>query len=98
MSSEAGAPVTAFRFVVRGRVQGVGFRWWTQRQAQELGLSGTVRNRSDGAVEVLARGPADAVEALRTRLDGGPPSAHVELVESSPWEIAGDTPSGFSIL
>lgn len=49
---------------VRGRVQGVGFRWWTRARALELGLVGHARNMPDGRVEVLAQGPREAVEQL----------------------------------
>ena len=72
-------PEAAFR--VTGRVQGVGFRWWTRLQARELGISGTVKNASDGSVEVQARGEAAALDELRRRLSSGPPSAHVDSVE-----------------
>jgi len=50
---------------VRGRVQGVGFRWWTRAQALELGLIGFARNLTDGRVEICAQGPAGAIERLR---------------------------------
>ncbi len=53
--------VTVF---VRGRVQGVGFRWWTRAVAKELGLAGHARNLDDGRVEVVAQGPARAVDEL----------------------------------
>ena len=56
--------------VVRGRVQGVGFRWWTQSQAEELGLSGYARNLADGGVEVVAEGSRVDVERLLERLEG----------------------------
>ena len=49
---------------VRGRVQGVGFRWWTRARALELGLVGHARNMADGRVEVLAQGSPEAVQAL----------------------------------
>ena len=65
------------RFVVRGRVQGVGFRWFVMRRARELGVSGHVRNLDDGSVDVLADGPADALERLAASLAVGPPAAHV---------------------
>ena len=62
---------------VRGRVQGVGFRYSLQRQAQRLGLAGWVRNRLDGSVEAAVYGPADAVEKLVQWAHRGPPSARV---------------------
>lgn len=67
--------------ILRGRVQGVGFRWWTREQAQTFGLRGTVRNRADGAVEVHAAGPADRIGQFRERLEEGPPTAGVSSVE-----------------
>lgn len=88
-------PEAAFR--VSGRVQGVGFRWWTRLQARELDLQGTVRNTADGSVEVHARGEAAALDELRRRLASGPPGAHVEAVEPITVDLdsAGD---GFQIL
>ena len=68
-------------FSVRGRVQGVGFRWWTQRMGSELGLGGAVWNRPDGAVEVHVIGPGDAVEAFATELSRGPQAAQVDGLE-----------------
>lgn len=64
-----------------GRVQGVGFRWWTRSQAVRLGITGTVRNCEDGTVEVHARGSAEAVSELRHLLSVGPPGARVSRVE-----------------
>ena len=66
---------------VRGRVQGVGFRWFVRERARALGLTGWVRNRQDGAVEVLAVGNDDALETLRNLLRRGPSGAHVSEVE-----------------
>ena len=76
--------LTAVRFVVRGRVQGVGFRWWTRSTASRLGLRGHVRNLADGSVEVVAAGTDDALEALRSALREGPPTAKVQSVEETP--------------
>lgn len=67
-------------FRVTGRVQGVGFRWWTARTARELGLGGHVRNLPDGSVEVHAAGSAEAVAALERALHSGPPAARVDGV------------------
>jgi acylphosphatase len=57
---------------VRGRVQGVGFRWWTRARALELGIVGRATNLPDGRVEVVAEGSRTAVEALGRLLDGPP--------------------------
>ncbi|HEX8943922.1 MAG TPA: acylphosphatase [Gemmatimonadaceae bacterium] len=67
--------------VVRGRVQGVGFRWFVREAARELGLSGWVRNRPDGAVEVAAEGASVMLARLRAELGEGPPGAHVTSVD-----------------
>lgn len=83
-------------FRVHGRVQGVGFRWWTWRRASELGLRGAVRNLPDGTVEVLAAGPADAVERLRALLYDGPPAAEVVRVEDGE-PPGGSLPASFEI-
>src|SRR5271170_6675346 len=73
--------VEARRFVVRGRVQGVGFRWFVEREAQILQIAGWVRNNSDGSVEVLARGTREQLAGLRSRLQQGPRAARVDRVE-----------------
>ncbi|HEX2552837.1 MAG TPA: acylphosphatase [Microvirga sp.] len=72
--------------VIRGRVQGVGFRAWTQHQAQLRGLEGWVRNRRDGAVEALLSGPGDAVDAMLDACRQGPRTGHVEDVAVSPGD------------
>lgn len=59
---------------VRGRVQGVGFRWWTRARALELGLAGFANNMSDGRVEICAQGPAEALERLRELVEEEPSS------------------------
>ncbi len=69
------------KYIVRGRVQGVGFRYFVQDEAQKLGLIGWVRNNSDGAVEVLAVGSAEQLVALHGRLRSGPRAARVDDVE-----------------
>lgn len=61
---------------VRGRVQGVGFRWWTRARALELGLVGHARNTSDGRVEVVAQGPRGAVARLVDLLGEQPSTMH----------------------
>lgn len=77
------------RFVVTGRVQGVGFRWFVRAEARPLELVGWVRNRPDGAVEGLAEGRDDAIDALIACLEVGPPSAIVTNVDIS--EISDQT-------
>ena len=67
--------------LVRGRVQGVGFRWFVRETARELGLAGWVRNRPDGVVEVAAEGSAATLERLREQLRNGPPGAVVTSVD-----------------
>lgn len=69
---------------IRGRVQGVGFRYWTMREAIRLGVTGWVRNRRDGSVEALFAGPADVVADMMARCQKGPESAHVDAVEDQP--------------
>ena len=71
----------ARRFLVRGRVQGVGFRWFVEREAHLLGIAGWVRNNVDGSVEVLAMGSRDQLLGLRSRLREGPRAARVDDVE-----------------
>jgi acylphosphatase len=75
--------VTARRFVVRGRVQGVGFRWFVEHEAHALGIAGWVRNNFDGSVEVLAMGTREQLSSLRLRLQQGPRAARVDVVEES---------------
>jgi acylphosphatase len=76
----------ARRYVVRGRVQGVGFRWFVDYEARQLGLAGWVRNNIDGTVEVLAMGSSEQHAALRNRLQEGPRAARVDEVKESPAE------------
>jgi acylphosphatase len=80
---------TSYRFVVSGRVQGVGFRDATRRRAERLGVCGWVMNRPDGAVEGLACGTSDSLTRFRIWLSDGPPLARV--MELS-WEAAPTTP------
>jgi acylphosphatase len=75
--------VQARRFIVRGRVQGVGFRWFVEREAHILGIAGWVRNNADSSVEVLAMGTRDQLAGLRSRLREGPRAARVDNVEES---------------
>jgi len=68
---------------ISGRVQGVGFRWWTVKVATELGIAGSVRNAPDGTVAVHAAGPRSAVEAFERALRVGPPAARVDGVHAA---------------
>ena len=68
---------------ITGRVQGVFFRSWTRDQARELGVSGWVRNASDGSVEAHLEGALDSVEQMIERMRSGPPSARVEDLKIS---------------
>ena len=76
-------PVQARRYLVRGRVQGVGFRWFVEREAHTLGVAGWVRNNHDGSVEILAQGTRDQLSGLHSRLREGPRAARVDSVEVS---------------
>ncbi len=67
---------------VSGRVQGVGFRWWTRRLAESLGVVGTVRNLPNGDVEVRAAGTEVALSSLESGLRRGPPLARVERLDT----------------
>jgi acylphosphatase len=77
----------ARRWRVRGRVQGVGFRYFTQRVAAELGLGGYVRNLDDGRVEVYAVGPEEKLSELAGRLHHGPRWAEVDGVDEQEAEV-----------
>ncbi len=79
------------RVRIRGRVQGVWYRGWMVKQAQARGLSGWVRNRSDGSVEAVVAGPEDLVDDMVRVLWEGPPAARVDAVDSRP---ADETPTG----
>ena len=71
----------ACRFLVRGRVQGVGYRYSVLREAEALGITGYARNRNDASVEVVGEGSAESLEALAGRLAEGPAFAAVQSVE-----------------
>jgi acylphosphatase len=80
------AEITARRFIVRGRVQGVGFRWFVEHEAHILGIAGWVRNNSDSSVEVLAMGTPEQMAGLKSRLREGPRAARVDDVQESEAE------------
>ena len=79
--SSSDKDISASRFIVRGRVQGVGFRWFVAREAHALGVAGWVRNNADGSVEVMAQGTSQQLSALKSKLRQGPRAARVDDVE-----------------
>jgi acylphosphatase len=83
MTSAEKTSVHARRFLVRGRVQGVGFRWFVEREAFLLQIAGWVRNNPDGTVEVLAQGTRAQLAGLHSRLREGPRAARIDDVEVS---------------
>jgi acylphosphatase len=85
------------RVVVRGDVQGVFFRDSTREEAEARGVSGSVTNRSDGAVEAVFEGPPDAVEAMVTFCREGPSRAEVEDVEVTEEQPEGSG-GGFAVI
>jgi len=91
-SSTTEPPVQARRFLVRGRVQGVGFRWFVEREAHLLQITGWVRNNPDGTVEVLAMGTGHQLSGLKSRLREGPRAARVDDVD----EVEADPVKGLN--
>ena len=83
---------------VTGRVQGVGFRWWTRSQATRLGVTGTVRNMPDGAVVVHARGTEEQLASLHVELGKGPFGSCVASVEALPFADDGLRDGEFVIV
>ena len=86
--------MTGRRIRVFGRVQGVFFRNWTIGEAEALAITGWVRNRTDGSVEIAAFGDEAAVDAFVSRCRQGPGAARVDRVEVEPMD--GEPPEGFS--
>ena len=78
--------MSAARFLVSGKVQGVFFRASTRERALDLGLSGHAINLPDGRVEVIAAGNAEALDVLEVWLQHGPPAARVDAVARSAWD------------
>jgi acylphosphatase len=87
---EAPNPPRAFSALIRGRVQGVGFRYSAYHEARRLGLSGWVRNTPEGDVELWAEGSGEKLKLLLRWLRRGPPGSRVESVRNSP-----QTPRGY---
>jgi acylphosphatase len=86
----------ARRYVIAGRVQGVGFRWFTHDAAAREGIHGWVRNLADGSVEVIAEGDQPAVDRLEAAVRRGPSSAQVERFDVEELAPTG-RPAGFEI-
>lgn len=86
----------ARRYVISGRVQGVGFRYFTQEAAAREGIHGWVRNVPDGRVEIEAEGDAEALERFEHRVRHGPPGARVERVDITEGP-ASHQHSGFAV-
>ena len=85
-------------FLVQGRVQGVGFRWFVQREASELDLRGWVRNTEEGEVEVVASGAPEYLAELRASLRRGPRGSRVDhLIEHYLDDIEAENLSSFRI-
>ena len=85
-------------FLIRGRVQGVGFRWFVHREAAELGLRGWVRNTEAGEVEIVAAGDAEAIEDLRAELRKGSRGSRVDaVIEHELEEAEAETLRSFEI-
>jgi acylphosphatase len=100
-----GSRVSAYAIhhvVIRGRVQGVGYRAWVEYTALDRGLEGWVRNRRDGSVEAVFAGPPEAVDAMVAACRHGPPGARVDVMdelEASPAALAPRRPGErFSVL
>lgn len=83
---------------IRGRVQGVGFRWYVVDAARELRLAGWVKNRSDGNVELAAAGGSDALARFEAAVSAGPPGARVEEVRRLGEVSADSLQSPFGIM
>lgn len=82
--------------IVTGRVQGVSYRAWTEAQAEELGVSGWVRNRADGTVEAVLAGPDPAVNGMLERMRQGPRAARVADLRVTDAEGPAPAPEGFA--
>jgi acylphosphatase len=88
-------PERTLHILIKGRVQGVGFRAWLQHQGQLRGLIGWVRNRRDGSVEAVVAGPAQPVEAMLGVCRSGPATAQVTSVEI--LSESAEAPAGFEV-
>jgi len=82
-------------WIIRGRVQGVGFRWFVMREAERLKLGGYARNLPDGSVEVVSQGPEEALETLEAHLKRGPSHARVDDVARLQVPLELEVPRSF---
>ena len=87
----------AKRYLIEGRVQAVGFRYFTQRVAAQHGISGWVRNTLDGNVEIEAEGDDHAMREFESRISAGPAGARVDQVSTLEIAVGPSLPSGFAI-
>lgn len=83
--------------IISGRVQGVGFRYYTYRSAKELGIKGWVQNLQDGTVETVVTGSQEDVEKMVDKLKEGPPSSRVQNIEEINGQINADNFNDFTI-
>ena len=83
--------------MIRGRVQGVGFRWFVWREADRLGLGGFARNLRDGTVEVVSQGPDEALDRFAQALRQGPSGARVDALEELDVPAELEVPNSFEI-
>jgi acylphosphatase len=91
-------PEGTLHLIVKGEVQGVGFRWFVVEEAQRLGLAGWVRNNSDGTVEVCARGSDESLSSLESHVRKGPRGSRVSTVERVEGNVKDELATPFSIL
>jgi len=85
------------RLVLSGRVQGVGFRAFTRRQAAALGVRGTVRNMADRRVEIYAAADAETLERFKERVSSGPSFGRVDAIDETPAPEF-EAPEGFQVV
>lgn len=83
--------------IISGRVQGVGFRYFTYKTASDLGIKGWVQNLQDGTVEAVLSGSPENVDQMVDKLKKGPPSAQVQNVEEVDGSVNADNFNDFSI-
>lgn len=86
----------ARRFIIKGRVQGVGFRYFAVTAARSSGVVGWVRNLPDGSVEAIAEGPSSAIDDFRRHLQAGPSSGRVSSVAEGELPVSGSF-TGFNV-